>query len=951
MDIKKVLMEYDGMFGKRELKDIDQFLEDKIDEANREQDYYSLVSLLNEHMGFCRDTSQKEKGLKRCGQVISMLNSLGLNGTLEYATSLINVANAYRAFGEHDKSLKLFNEVEVIYNEKLAPTEYNFASLYNNWSLLYQEMGYYEQAVKMLKKALKVIDGLPQAVIQQAVTRSNLAMTLLRISKAKANEAAEFALKSEGIGEGAEHIVTVEDGENEYKDAMTYLMEALKIFEENGANDFHYSAALSAMGDALYMKEDYAGAIPYYEHALSEIEKNVGQTDAYQRVYQNYQNAKQQLEFKNKAFAEKLHMEQMKQAAINEEFLKETRNNDVKEAEIIDDTKSEAENTFTSNPHILNNNMERCKAFYERYGALMIHKNFPDFEDRIAVGLVGEGSDCFGYDDTISMDHDYGVGFCMWLTDADYERIGAELQAKYENLVASKADEFMVMNKGAVDRIVNKNMDGRRGAMRISEFYENILGVRINKEAKNAKEILSEQGYLFTTDENLATVTNGMLFRDDLGEFKKIRESLKAYYPQKVWMLKLAKELHNFAQYAQSNYARMMVRKDYVTANLCVAKGMESAMQIAYLLNKKYAPYYKWMQKGLLKLNGAVEINNLIQDIAETKLQRAAWAGVKYNPYVLNKEDRIVCLFEEIAQNILNNMKIAGLVEGDDTFLDSYVDKLLNKANGLMTAKDVDINSDEEPLDDSSEEEVRVVKEIKVEINSEDNVNNSEAFDEETDDEESDIEEPVTPVEKKPEKAELVDDIVILEWKQFDKVKNEGGRADCQDDWNTFSLMRRSQYRTWPEELLASYRNDLIDANIRGWNMISEKYARMMKSTAPEKYYELVDTLPVRSEGRIDIQEEIVKIQVEWMEEFAKKYPKMAGNARSIHTEDDNAFNTSYETYLRGELGTYSEETFILYGRFIIELKKSGDNLAYMIMNNTAKAYGYENVDDAESKL
>ena len=99
------------------------------------------------------------------------------------------------------------------------------------------------------------------------------------------------------------------------------------------------------------------------------------------------------------------------------------------------------------------------------------------------------------------------------------------------------------------------------------------------------------------------------------------------------------------------------------------------------------------------------------------------------------------------------------------------------------------------------------------------------------------------------------------------------------------------------------------------------------------------------------IAEEIIKIQVAWMETFAEEYPKMAGNARSIHSYEDNTFNTSYETYLSGELGTYSEETFLLYGRFITELYKGGKNLAYEIMRQTALLYGYKSLEDAESRL
>ena len=85
---------------------------------------------------------------------------------------------------------------------------------------------------------------------------------------------------------------------------------------------------------------------------------------------------------------------------------------------------------------------------------------------------------------------------------------------------------------------------------------------------------------------------------------------------------------------------------------------------------------------------------------------------------------------------------------------------------------------------------------------------------------------------------DLIEKIILKEWQQFDKVKNEGGRADCQDDYATFSLMRKSQYMTWNRELLGSFYEDLCNAEKSGWNLIMEKYARMMKSTNPEKYLE-----------------------------------------------------------------------------------------------------------------
>ena len=200
-------------------------------------------------------------------------------------------------------------------------------------------------------------------------------------------------------------------------------------------------------------------------------------------------------------------------------------------------------------------------------------------------------------------------------------------------------------------------------------------------------------------------------------------------------------------------------------------------------------------------------------------------------------------------------------------------------------------------------------------------------------------------------KQKLVEKLVTLEWQNFDKVENEGGRADCQDDWGTFSIMRTSQYLTWTEEMLLSYIQDFEDAMAKGWNLITEKYGRMMESTAPERFEEIKNRFPHLAEEKIAIIEEIVKIQVAWMEEFASSYPYMAGNSRVIHTNEDTRYSTSFETYLRGEMRTYSDRTLDLYGRFIVSYLQAGRNLTKDIMTNTALLYGYESLEKAEELL
>ena len=193
--------------------------------------------------------------------------------------------------------------------------------------------------------------------------------------------------------------------------------------------------------------------------------------------------------------------------------------------------------------------------------------------------------------------------------------------------------------------------------------------------------------------------------------------------------------------------------------------------------------------------------------------------------------------------------------------------------------------------------------------------------------------------------------LIKLEWEAFDKVENEGGRAYCQDDYETFHIMRRSQYLTWDDEMIQSYIDDFERAGREGRNLITEKYGRMEKSTAPEEYEKIKDYFPPHTEYQDEIIESICALQVSMMEEVSKQYPYMAGRARSIHTYEDTAWSTSYETYLRGEIGTYSMKTLLMYGRFISGYAKRGENLALDILKNTAEMYGYENMDAAEEAI
>ena len=198
--------------------------------------------------------------------------------------------------------------------------------------------------------------------------------------------------------------------------------------------------------------------------------------------------------------------------------------------------------------------------------------------------------------------------------------------------------------------------------------------------------------------------------------------------------------------------------------------------------------------------------------------------------------------------------------------------------------------------------------------------------------------------------TDLVESVIALEWNQFQNTNNEGGRAACQGNWPMFQQMRASQFLTWPDELLASYRLDLQEADRIGRNLVAEKYGRMMQSTYPQEYCANIEPyIPRLSAGRMALQERIIAIQVSWARSFREKWPKLGSAMRVLITDEDTSQATSFETYLRGELSTYSDRTVALYDDLIARFATENRNLTEETIRNTVKIAGFNDLDDAET--
>ncbi len=193
-------------------------------------------------------------------------------------------------------------------------------------------------------------------------------------------------------------------------------------------------------------------------------------------------------------------------------------------------------------------------------------------------------------------------------------------------------------------------------------------------------------------------------------------------------------------------------------------------------------------------------------------------------------------------------------------------------------------------------------------------------------------------------------ELILKEWNQFQKVQNEGGRASCQNDMREFVINRLGQFLTWNDEMRQSYYQDLEEAERLDWNLLTEKYARMMKYTAPQQYAALCNRLPVISEQKENLVEKIVKQQLLWQEEYTRLYPKVSRGSRPTDRGSDADWVTSFETYLRCELYTYSERTLHAYLNHVEDMAHRGINMTILNLEFMAKLYGFSSLQEMENK-
>lgn len=648
------------------------YLEQAMVDAENAGDEAGLLTVLNETMGFYRSQGRHKENQWIVQRALELAARMGLTtGTSEaWATTLINCATSMRAAKQYDQAEDLYHQAQSVCRHSLAPTDRRLAALHNNLSMLYSETNRPDKAELELREALRIIEASsvnPDADIDVASSHTNLALTLLP--------------------------------EHKLEGAHWHAAKALEIYRTGHLeHSAHYASALAGFAQVCFAERRYADAVTGYRHALAVIEECYGKDTDYWRITAD--NLRQAEEEAAKAGV-----------TVDNAGVAGDAGTPPQSGSRLPDSPAQGKTgaDATSSPSTVSvstgsagaaeavsacpvSGLKLARAFWTQMGKPMIAAKYPQYAGRIAAGLVGHGSECYGFDDAYSQDHDFGPRFCLWLTDEDYAAIGEQLEVDYEALprkfsvdaqghvtfeAHARSDASGAFPSAGAGSPVTPRAQGanrRDGVFRIGDFFESITGYH------TAPAQTAPHEWLMLQESTLAAATNGEVFADPTGLFSKTRQGFKNM-PDDVRLALISKRLGMIAQAGQYNLPRSLKRGDGAAAWLSIHEFVQATASLVFLVNVPmvvgYMPYYKWQFAALRKLSGSMfALLPNVGEQLETVMRLSSAAcyggagfgeGGKGAAPAIEKINDIV---EQIAVDIVKELKREHLTTSGETFLE-----------------------------------------------------------------------------------------------------------------------------------------------------------------------------------------------------------------------------------------------------------------------------------------
>ena len=533
--------------------------------ARESNDVPLLCRTLNDYGGVLRNTGRYSDAEEVLLEAKDLVKSYSGYYSAAYITTLLNLGTSYLDRKALTSAITILNEALDL-SKRLGKKDILYASILNNLSVANIQMKNYFAAYEYQLDAIDILEREESSRVKLAISYSNMA-------------------------EISRHLGRLEEYKHYIDIAKSLLLSSL------GESHPLYSILLNNVATSLYSSGNIDEGISLLLKIIPLIERTYGNNSKIFNLAND--NLKLLMTKSNNQYEQHFNN-------IGEEL-----NN----CSLYDEN-------FMSNSYNSDSTFERTRLFLKDEVYPILKTEYPELLMRLCGALTGKGSECLGYDDELSKDHDYELKVQLFVTNDDYFR--------YEKAISERFSSILTGNVYLIP---------------YSDFFRKYT--RSSTGPKTIKE------WRLIPEEFLVNATSGQIYFDNLGEFSKIRNHIKNSYPKALWLRNLSYYCIKLGQAGQYNYSRLLKRKDVVGAMLAVAETIEMIISIIYVLNKEFKPFYKWQYKRLCELP-------ILGKVIAPKLEQVSQSNLL--------DFRNLDVIEETCIIILDKLLEMGLVKNRNSF-------------------------------------------------------------------------------------------------------------------------------------------------------------------------------------------------------------------------------------------------------------------------------------------
>jgi uncharacterized protein DUF4037 len=258
--------------------------------------------------------------------------------------------------------------------------------------------------------------------------------------------------------------------------------------------------------------------------------------------------------------------------------------------------------------------VELARGFYEEVVAGLVG------DTRHSAAFLGWGSDVLGFDTERSTDHGWGPRLQVFVED---DEVAGRLQARLDEDLPAEFRGWPVRFGWDEHPVVH-----RVQSTTLAAWLEGQLGF-------DPRAGLTARDWLTTPQQLLLEVTAGAVFHDGLGELEPLRRELE-WYPQDVWLWLLACQWRRLDQ-EEPFVGRTAEVDDQLGSRVLAARLARDLMRLCLLIERRYAPYSKWLGSAFARLEAAASVGPLL-------------AHAVIAPDLARREEALVQAFELVAR-------------------------------------------------------------------------------------------------------------------------------------------------------------------------------------------------------------------------------------------------------------------------------------------------------------